>query len=103
MIGTLSVSQEEMRAAASELSGYISNMEGCFQRMKRTMDLTNGYWIGDAGDAHRQLYQEQIDDVEEILARYQEHVRDLNEMAGLYTDAVTRIAAMIDELAPSEL
>ena len=103
MIGTLIVSQEEMRAAASELSGYISYMDGCFQRMKRTMDLTNGYWTGDAGDAHRQLYQEQVENIAQIIARYQEHVRDLNEMAGLYSDALSRIATMIDGLAPSEL
>ena len=103
MIGTLMVSEEEMQAAAAELSGYISNMDVCFQRMKRTMEQTCLYWTGDAGDAHRQLYQEQVETTEEILARYQEHVIDLNEMAGIYVQAATNIAAMIDELPVSEL
>lgn len=103
MIGTLIVSEEEMQAAAAELSGYITNMDDCFQRMMRTMARTNGYWTGDAGDAHRQLYQEQIETTQEIIARYQEHVVDLNEMAGIYVQTASDIAALIDEMPVSDL
>ena len=103
MIGTLIVSEEEMQAAAAELSGYIANMDNCFQRMMQTMERTNGYWTGDAGDAHRQLYQEQVETTQEIIARYQEHVVDLNEMAGIYVQTGVSIATLIDEMPISEL
>lgn len=103
MIGTLIVSKEEMLAAAAELSGYVSHMENCFMQMKQTMERTNGYWTGDAGDAHRQLYLEQIETTEEMIARYQEHVADLNEMAGRYKNAEDDIAAMIGALVGSDL
>lgn len=103
MIGTLKVTPEEMQAAASELSGYVSTMNDCFQQMKATMDQTAGYWVGEAGNAHRQMYQEQVAKTEEIIARYTEHVRDLNTMAGVYTEAEQSAQTMADELPMSIL
>lgn len=97
------VSKEEMRAAAAELSGYVANMDDCFQRIMQTMERTNSYWTGDAGDAHRQLYHEQIETTQEIIVRYQEHVADLNQMAGVYHETVVSIGALIDELPISDL
>lgn len=98
MIGTLKVSPEEMQAAAAELSGYISNMNECFEAMKRTMDSSDSYWMGEAGNAHRQLYNSQIATIEEIIARYTEHVTDLNTMAGVYSQAEATAQAKADEL-----
>lgn len=103
MIGTLKVTPEEMQAAASELSGYISNMNNCFQRMKTTMDQTASYWVGQAGNAHRQMYLSQVAQTEEIIARYTEHVRDLNAMAGVYTEAEQTAQNLADELPMSIL
>lgn len=103
LIGTLIVSEEEMRAAAAELSGFISNMDDCFQKMMRTMERTASYWTGAAGDAHRQLYLEQVETTVEIIARYQEHATDLNEMAGIYVQSASNITSLIDALPTSDL
>ena len=103
MIGTLKVSPEEMQAAASELSGYVSTMNDCFREMKATMERSASYWVGEAGDAHRQMYQEQVAQTEEIIARYTEHVRDLNTMAGVYTEAELSAQMLADELPMSIL
>lgn len=103
MDGTLIVSKEEMQAAASELSGYVSQMESSFELMQRTMERTSGYWTGDAGDAHRQLYLDQIENTRQIIARYQEHVQDLNAMAGVYETHVRTVASMIDEIPVLDL
>lgn len=103
MIGTLKVTPEEMQAAASELSGYVSTMNECFQQMKSTMEQTAGYWVGEAGNAHRQMYQEQVAKTEEIIARYTEHVRDLNTMAGVYTEAEHTAQTTAEELPMSIL
>ena len=97
-IGTLQVTPEEMQSAASQLSGYLSNMQSCFDAMKNTMTGTIGYWVGEAGDAHRRLYQSQVTKTEEILRRYQEHVRDLNAMAGVYAEAEQAAANEADQL-----
>lgn len=103
MIGTLKVSPEEMQAAASELSGYVSTMNECFQQMKNTMSQTAVYWVGEAGDAHRQLYQDQVAKTEEIIARYTEHVRDLNTMAGVYSEAESQAQSKAEELPMIDL
>lgn len=97
-IGELRVTPEEMHSAANRLSGYLSTMQDCFDRMKNTMTYTSGYWVGEAGDAHRQLYQDQVESTQEIIRRYQEHVGDLNQMAGVYTDAEQTAANTAQEL-----
>ena len=103
MIGTLKVSPEEMVSAASELSGYVSAMRECFQQMKSIMSQSETYWVGEAGDAHRQLYQDQVAKTEEIIARYTEHVTDLNTMAGVYSEAEAQAEAKSDELPMIDL
>lgn len=97
-IGTLQVTPEEMQEAASQLSGYLSTMQECFSAMKNTMSNTIGYWVGEAGDAHRRLYENQVDKTEEIIRRYQEHITDLNTMAGVYSDAELKAAAEAEQL-----
>lgn len=102
-IGTLQVTPEEMLSAASQLSGYLSTMQDAFAGMKNTMSGTEAYWVGAAGDAHRQLYQEQVSKTEEIIRRYQEHVTDLNAMAGVYSDAEQSAVTLADQLPVSDL
>lgn len=100
---TLKVSPEEMQAAASELSGYVSAMSESFQRMKNTMTQSATYWVGEAGDAHRQRYQDQVAAIEEIIARYTEHIVDLNAMAGVYSEAEAQAQAKAEELPMIDL
>lgn len=102
-IGTLKVSPEQMQTAAAELSGYVTVMRECFQQIKSTMTQTEAYWVGEAGDAHRSQYQEQVAETEEIIARYTEHVTDLNVMAGVYSEAEARAQAQAEELPMIEL
>lgn len=98
LMGTLKVHPEQMQAAAAELAGYVQNMNNCFQTMKQTMQNTVNYWTGDASNAHRKLYTEQVAKTEEFIARCQEHIRDLNTMAGVYTEAEQSAQAQLEEL-----
>ena len=103
MIGKLLVSPEEMEKAASALSTQVTNMKDSFDQMKATMQQTAAYWVGDAGEAHRKLYEQQVEKTKEIIARYTEHVNDLNTMAGVYSEAETRAATLAEELPTSTL
>lgn len=103
MIGTLKVSPEEMQAAASELSGYVSAMEQSFQAMRMIMGDSVSYWVGIAGDAHRHMYQQLVAKTDEIIARYSEHITDLNAMAGVYGDAEGSAQSVAEELPNSIL
>lgn len=103
MNGTLLVTPEEMEKAASELSTQVGNMNEHFQQMKATMQQTISYWVGEAGEAHRKLYEQQVAKTEEIIARYTEHINDLNAMAGVYSEAEMRAASLAEELPTSTL
>lgn len=103
MIGTLKVSPEEMQAASAELAGYVRTMSGCFETMKRIMNGTDAYWNGEAAQAHRALYDEQVPKTEEFIARCNEHVADLNTMAGVYSQAEQTATAKAEELPVSNL
>lgn len=98
MIGVLKVSAPQMQAAASNLNTYVGEMQNAFQSMKTIMEQSVSYWVGEAGDTHRELYQEQIGQIEEILARYREHINDLNTMAGVYHEAEASAQSVADEL-----
>lgn len=98
LLGVLKVHPEQMQAAAAELAGYVQNMNNCFQTMKNTMAGTSNYWTGDASNAHRKLYTEQVAKTEEFIARCNEHIRDLNAMAGVYMEAEQSAQAQVEEL-----
>lgn len=103
MIGTLKVTPEEMQAAANELVTYVNEMSACFDTMKNTMSASANYWTGEAANAHRLLYTEQIPKTEEFIARCNEHIRDLNTMAGVYSQAETDATRTAEELPVSTL
>lgn len=102
-IGTLTVTPEELQNASSVLAGYVRNMEACFSEVKRTMNASSTYWVGEAGDAHRALYESKVSETEEFIARCEEHIRDLNEMAGVYTEAENTAINEIEQLPLSNL
>ena len=101
--GTLKVDPEVLRAQSNTVENERRKMQGYFDDLKSVIEGSSGYWIGEAGDAHRKLYLSRIGKVEEMLARYQEHVRDLQIMAGVYTEAETRASAEAEALPASTL
>lgn len=82
---TLVVQPENLTTQASDVSNKISTLKGLFDSMKTNVNKTAGYWIGDGGDAHRRLYQEQQSKIEEIISTLSERVSELNQMATNYT------------------
>lgn len=81
------VDTADLAATAGEINTRVSRLEELFNAMTETMNRTQSYWIGEAGDAHRSVFLEQQPKREEILKRLREEVRDLQEMAGVYEAA----------------
>ncbi len=73
----IKVSTDVLNAKAQTVSKSISNMANCFEEMERIVNRTGYYWIGEAGEMHRKLYQEQKNNIEEMLKRLREHPKDL--------------------------
>lgn len=81
---TIKVSTQALKQQADEVSRRISNLTARFAEMESVVRSTRGYWVGPAGDMHRSVYDEQKDDVQEMLRRLREHPTDLLKIAGIY-------------------
>lgn len=78
-IGNISVkvSPEALVTQAVEVRRLATDMKRRFEILEDTMDKTKGYWLGEAGELHRKLYNEQKEKVTTMLKRLLEHPDDL--------------------------
>lgn len=76
-----------LKIKAQEVEQMISSMRWNFINIQTAVDSTKPFWIGEAGDLHRRLYEEQKESISEIFNRLDEHPRDLMIMAGVYDEA----------------
>lgn len=101
--GQILVTPERLEEQAGVVRAELGEMQDNFQELERLMSGTSAYWIGEAGDAHRKLYTEKLQKIDEIIRRYQEQITDLEVMAGVYSQAETAAANVADTLPPSTL
>lgn len=99
---TLKVTPEVLTAKSTEVANKVNSMRRHFDDLKALIDKTSGYWIGEAGDKHRKMYQDLESDVEEILKRLGEHPVDLVTIAQKYSDVELKIEQEIQSL-PSDV
>jgi uncharacterized protein YukE len=76
---------------AEETDRSISKMEECLEWLETIIKRTSYYWIGEAGDKHREIYYNNKDEIGVIVARLREHPKDLLEMAQVYTTAENEV------------
>lgn len=93
------VTPEELSHQADEVEKRVENMKQRFDNLKRLVEKSKGYWIGDAGDMHRQNYVNQETNIDQVLRRLNEHPRDLRAIAQTYmtTERIVE-EAIIQEL-----
>lgn len=95
---TLKVTPEILTEKSTELANKVNSMKTRFEELKKLVEKTKGYWIGEAGDMHRTMYQDMEGDIEEILKRLGEHPVDLVTIAQQYADVELKIQQDIQEL-----
>lgn len=84
---TVRVTPEKLVSQAEEVRRLGNDMQRRFTVLENTMARTRGYWIGEAGDLHRKLYDEQKDNVNQMLRRLLEHPDDLLAISENYKAA----------------
>ena len=84
---SVKVSPEVLVKQAEEVRQLGRDMKKCFQTLQNTIERTKGYWIGDAGELHRKLYDDHKDAVEQMLRRLLEHPDDLLAISENYKSA----------------
>lgn len=92
------VSTAELRRQAAEVSRRVESLTARFSELEYTVSGTRGYWIGEAGELHRQLYAERKDDIETMLRRLREHPVDLLKISGNYEQAEQAVAESFETL-----
>lgn len=97
-ISSLTVDPEIMRQKSVAAGGKISEMKKAFEALEATVNKTNHYWIGEAGDAHREFFNSSKPEIEEIFKRLSEHARELGEMAATYSDTERQVTQLSEDL-----
>ncbi len=88
-IGSMEVKVEsaELKRQAYEVDRLATNLRQRFDSIEKYVNATKSHWIGEAGDLHRRIYEDQKEDLSEALLRLKEHPKDLLMMAGIYDEA----------------
>lgn len=81
----LKVTPDQLQQKAKDVSLAVSKMKNDFNKLHMAVNSTHSYWIGQAGDLHRKLYNDKADEVNEILRLLEKYPTDLMQMAGIYT------------------
>ena len=87
-IGSMEVKVEssELKRQAYEVDRLATNLRQRFESIEKYVNATKSHWVGEAGDLHRRIYEEQKEELNEALLRLKEHPKDLLLMAGIYDD-----------------
>lgn len=99
----LLVTPEVLHTKAVEVEKNVTNMRQRFENMKTLIDKSKSYWIGEAGDLHRQNYSEQQENIQMILNRLAEHPVDLRQIAQTYSDVELKIEETIIQALPGDV
>ena len=102
LLNSLKVDPDVMRNKAALVQEKIRDMQTAFESLENTVRKTQNYWIGEAGDAHREMFFKSEDDREEIFKRLMEDVTDLNQMADVYSTTEREVKEISEEL-PSDV
>lgn len=95
---SLKVDPEVMRQKSVTVENKITKMKRAFDELEITVNKTNHYWIGEAGDAHRGYFQSSKPEIEEMFKRLSEHSKELAEMAETYSTAEREVTQLAEDL-----
>jgi len=101
-LSTIKVEPEVLKAKAEVVQAKMNEMKKAFDEIENTLRKTQNYWIGEAGDAHREMFYKTKDERDEIFKRFQEDVTDLNTMAAQYIATENEVKQITEEL-PSDV
>ena len=98
MTGQLRVTPEQLKIKATETTAEINQMSQAFDELARVVARTSHYWIGEAGNSHRQEYEKEKKEIDEMLRRLKEHPADLLKMANVYETTEDKVEALAADL-----
>ena len=94
----LKVTPEILTAKADLVAAKLKKMQDTLDALEQTVARTKEYWIGEAGDLHRKMYEDEKEGIIEIMRRLNEHPIDLRTIAQTYMDTEAVITEIADSL-----
>lgn len=91
---TIRIRTESLEHASVELGKKADDLKKSFENMTEAMNRTSDYWLGEAGEAHREAYRRLIPRQEEALRRLQEQISSLAKIAGTWEAAEQEVKEM---------
>ena len=95
---TLKVTPEVLVSKADEVLKDVNAIKIAMDTTQQKVEGTHAYWIGEAGDLHRKLYNDQKESIDEMMRRLAEHPRDLKIIANNYTTTEREVESMANAL-----
>lgn len=92
------VDTSQMVAKANVVSSAIADVERTFNELQRVVGRTSSYWIGEAGDHHRKMFNDEKDEITFILTRLKEHPEDLKLMANNFEVSERKLTGINQKL-----
>ena len=80
----LRVEPELIAAKAYNVKSKIGELQQAFEAMEQSVNKTRQYWIGEAGEAHRDYFERKKGQMEEMIRRWNEEVSDMFEISDTY-------------------
>ena len=80
----IKVTPDVLEKKAQEVTTAINKMERCFDQVQNLVARTRYYWVGQAGEIHRELVTQKKEDMEQIIKRLKDHPDNLRKIAGTY-------------------
>lgn len=81
------INTERLAQVSNDIGKKSSDLKMAFDEMTEAIKRTNHYWLGEAGEAHREAYYQMVPDQEEIVKRLREQVCNLAKIAGTWEAA----------------
>lgn len=100
---TLKVTPGALLEKAELAEAKLAEMRRTLEILEQTMERTRGYWLGSAGELYRAMYEEEKEEIAEIMLRLQEHPQDLRRFAGVYREVEREVDRIADSLSAAIL
>ncbi len=94
----LKVSPELLVKKAESILNDVVVLKQALERIEQKIDGTRSYWNGEAGEQYRQIYNEQRQEIKNIISRLEENPKRLMVVSNQYRDVDKEAAQAIDEL-----
>ena len=83
-VGTIVVKPEELVTKSAELRKEVVDLKNQFEIMNSLVEKTKNYWLGEAGNFHRDMYNQSVQEEPALIKSLEEYSDALNKIAANY-------------------